>query len=110
MGYETAYEFENIKAGSWEKYTFKIVANAPFIIIKAPMDCELYFDDIQVVDTGETGKLGQIEGYRGGIFAWISNLGLVWTIVIVAGALLILGGGTVLTVVLVKKSKAKKSQ
>ena len=109
VGYEEAYKYENLKANVWVKCKTTIIANAPFLIIRTGADQQLYFDDFQVVDTGEQGELGNLIGFNpGDIDAEpFGNLGLLWTILIIAGGVVLLGGATVVTILLVKKGKAK---
>ncbi len=107
VGYESIIDLEGIKKGVWTKYKVSIVANAPFLLVRTPADVELFFDDIQVVDTAEKGELGQIDGFNPGAISGEpgSGLPLVWLIVIIAGGVILLGGIATTVVILVKKNK-----
>jgi len=53
---ETCLEFKNLKVGVWKQYKIKFTAGTPYLILRTPSDTCLYFDDIQIYETGKKGK------------------------------------------------------
>ena len=53
---QTTVEIDGISTDKWQKYTTKFTALSPYVLLKTPLDTSVYFDDIQVVYTGESGK------------------------------------------------------
>lgn len=118
-GYQKVLETSELKTGEWMQIKTKITANAPYIVIRVSAGCELYFDNFQIVPTGETGDVGKLEGFspdtvtteplqeeEGGEN---NNNMTLWIIVGAVGGVIILLGAVV-TVVLVIKSKRKKEK
>lgn len=117
IGYQTGLEFKDLKGGEWKQYQIKVVANGPYLIFRTPLNCELYFDDVQVVPTGNEGELGNLEGFNPGEInsepgeeQENNDMTIVWIIVGIAGGVIVLGGAAVVTVVLVNKGKAGKKK
>jgi hypothetical protein len=111
VGYETAFEATGIKEGEWKEFKFTAVANAPYILVRCPGGCSLYFEDIQVVPTGAEGEVGNISGMEPDPVDVFSGFSPAIVIIIVAtGAVLataILVILLVAVVIAVKKSKKK---
>ena len=55
FGYQSGVKFTGLKNGDWKQYSITFAAGAPYILIQTPEDTSLYFDDIQVIDTGKSG-------------------------------------------------------
>ncbi len=113
VGYQEALNVSGLKAGEWKQYTVKIVANAPYLMVRAEKGSTLYFEDFEAVPTGAKGELGNLIGYTpesvdnepkadkdGDTSSWLLIL------IIAGGAVLLLGGATVVVVFATKKKKA----
>ncbi|MBQ1186429.1 MAG: hypothetical protein IIX54_01915 [Clostridia bacterium] len=106
VGYQEALTFSDLKDGEWKQYTVKIVANAPYLIVRAEKGTSLYFEDFEGIPTGAKGELGNLLGYNPGAAGNGSGLfGLApWLVaIIIGGAVLVLGGAAVVVIVVTKK-------
>ncbi len=54
--YETGTQFNGLKNGEWKQYTVRFTAGTPYVLIQTPSNTSIYFDDIQVIDTGLKGE------------------------------------------------------
>ena len=107
VGYQEAGTFTGLKAGEWKQYKVKIIANAPYLIVRAEKGTSLFFEDFEAIPTGSKGELGDLIGYNPGAAGnGVNGLAPWLIVVIVCGAVVVLGGATILTIVLVKKKKA----
>lgn len=112
VGYQEALDVSNLKAGEWKQYTVKIVANAPYLMVRAEKGSSLYFEDFEAVPTGSKGELGNLIGYTPDSVDnepksdKDTNNSWILILVIVGGAVLLLGGATVAVVLVSKKKKA----
>ena len=50
-------EFSNLTPDNWTEYTVTFTANNPYIFFRTPKNMSLYFDDVQVIPTGNEGVL-----------------------------------------------------
>ena len=108
VGYQEALTFSDLKAGEWKQYKVKIVANAPYLIVRAEKGTSLYFEDFEAIPTGAKGELGNLIGYNPGSVGNEPGLfGLApWVVAIVlGGAVVVLGGAAAVVVVVIKKKK-----
>ncbi len=106
VGYEVALEFTGITKGEWKQYRATITANAPYILVRTTEGVSLYFDDFQVIDTGEKGELGKLIGFNPDNVGSEPESGmLIWIIVSVAGAILVVG--VIVAVVIITRRRKK---
>ncbi len=111
VGYQTAFEATGIKEGEWKEFKFTAIANAPYILVRCPGGCSLYFEDIQVVPTGAEGEVGNISGLEPDVIDTFDGLAPAIVVIIIAsGAVLaaaVLAVIIVAVIVIVKKAKKK---
>lgn len=58
-GFQKLLSVNGIKSGEWLEFKVSFTANNPYILIKTPLNTDMYFDDIQLVYTGKDGKTGK---------------------------------------------------
>lgn len=49
--------YDGLSANEWREFSFKFVANAPYMLVRTVSDKDLLFDDFSVVPTGKTGEV-----------------------------------------------------
>ncbi len=110
VGYEEVIQLSDIKVDEWQKVEFKIVANAPYIIIESPKGASIFFDEITVIPTGNEGEIGKlktdgatdsiVQGDNANKSDTTSTI-----IIVIVSVVLALGVGAVATVVLIRRKK-----
>lgn len=111
VGYQEALNFSGLKAGEWKQYTVKVVANAPYLIVRAEKGTTLYFEDFEAIPTGAKGELGNLTGYTPESVgnepdSDKNNINWLMIAIIAGGVVLLLGAATVVVVITAKKKKA----
>ncbi len=104
VGYNTL-EVKNIRGKIWQKVQTQITANTQYLIFETNNKNTLYFDDIQVVPLGKTGKLGELESMQTN--AGVGNYTDIIIISVIAGVVVLLA--VVVIILIVKKHKMSKN-
>lgn len=116
VGYQEALSFTGLKAGEWKQYSVKIVANAPYLIVRAEKGSVLYFEDFEAFPISDKGELGNLIGYTPESVGnepasdkdkdETNNIPWLLIAIIAGGVVLLLGAATVVIVIASKKKKA----
>ena len=111
VGYNEVAEYTGLKIGNWTQYRATITAHAPYIFIRTTGDACMYFDDTQIVNLHEEGKLGDLIGFSPSDISaepgFFGNTMLVIILGSVGGVVLLAAIATVVIVLNKKKKKAK---
>ena len=99
VGHNTV-EIKGMKKGVWQKVETQITANTEYLLFETDNQCNLYFDDIQVVPTGEIGELGMLEAMQKDAQSQ-SNVGII--VGITAGSVVLLGAIALAVILIIKK-------
>lgn len=120
VGYQKICKMGELAEGEWVEVKTMLTANAPYIVVRASAGCELYFDEFQMVPTGETGEVGELEGFAPTDVntepqqkeeeEQTPDNTLLWIIIGVAGGVIVLGTAAILTILLVKKNNKRKAE
>lgn len=57
LGEQKGFEFSDLSKAEWQEFKFKFTASSPYLLIKTSAGASLYFDDIQIVPTGNEGEV-----------------------------------------------------
>lgn len=98
-GLEFIKTVKDMKAGEWQLVEVTFVAKTQWVAIRSSGDASVYFENFMIVPTDEDVTATTAPTAAGGITLYIIIIGI---------AALVLVGATVVTIVIVKKRKAKK--
>ena len=108
VGYEEALTFTGLKAGEWKQYKVKIVANAPYLVVRVEKGTSLFFEDFEAIPTGAKGELGNLLGYNPNAVGGEPGAGLApWVVaIVIGGGVVVLGGGAAAGIFFLRRKKA----
>ena len=106
IGYEEVATY-SLKNAEWKQFTVTVVANAACLNVRVDKGVSVYFEDFVIVPTGAMGEVGNLIGYNPNGVSGEPGAGLApWLIALIAcGGVVILGGGAVGTVLLIRRKK-----
>ena len=91
-------EFKDVNSKGWKEYKSTFIAGDDYIFLRTPTNMSLYFDDIQVVPTGNSGKIPAMSKEN-------TNINTIIIISSIVAGVLLLGGIVTLTIFSVKKRR-----
>ena len=108
VGYEEALTFTGLKAGEWKQYKVKIVANAPYLVVRVEKGTSLFFEDFEAIPTGAKGELGNLLGYNPNAVGGEPGAGRApWVVaIVIGGGVVVLGGGAAAGIFFLRRKKA----
>ncbi len=109
IGYEKIVEEAGGANGVWKQYKAIVTAAAPYLLVRTSKGVEVYYDDFQLVPTGNEGDLNKVITFTpedvqtepGKTGEGVN----IWLIVGIAGGVILLAAVATVTILIVKKRK-----